>query len=110
MDLKFGNNFELIFNKDFSLVDGIDEQKQKLFIFCKTLKGSLSYAPNWGLDYFLLMKLLKINNLQAIKNYLYEISKGLNLDLVNISIAIQNRKVHISFFFPGDVLNMEFDL
>ncbi len=54
MDLKFGNNFELIFNKDFSLVDGIDEQKQKLFIFCKTLKGSLSYAPNWGLDYFYL--------------------------------------------------------
>ncbi len=67
MDLRIGNNFELVFNKDFSLVDGIDEQKQKLFIFLKTLRGSLSYATNWGLDYFLLLKLLKINNLQAVK-------------------------------------------
>ncbi|WP_210371008.1 hypothetical protein, partial [Borreliella garinii] len=89
---------------------GIDEQKQKLFIFLKTLRGSLSYATNWGLDYFLLLKLLKINNLQAVKNYFYEISKDLNLDIINISIEIQDRKVHISFFFPGDVLNMELDL
>ncbi|WP_424632743.1 DUF2634 domain-containing protein [Borreliella lusitaniae] len=110
MDLKFGNNFELVFNNDISLVDGIDEQKQKLFIFLKTLRGSLSYAPNWGLDYFLLLKLLKINNLQAVKNYLHEISKELNLDLINISITIKDRKAHISFFFSGDVLNMELDL
>ncbi|WP_210380678.1 contractile injection system sheath initiator [Borreliella garinii] len=110
MDLRIGNNFELVFNKDFSLVDGIDEQKQKLFIFLKTLRGSLSYATNWGLDYLLLLKLLKINNLQAVKNYFYEISKDLNLDIINISIEIQDRKVHISFFFPGDVLNMELDL
>ncbi|WP_418905445.1 DUF2634 domain-containing protein (plasmid) [Borreliella turdi] len=110
MDLRIGNNFELIFNNDTLLVDGIEEQKQKLFIFLKTFTGCLSYAPNWGLDYYLLLKLLKINNLQAVKNYLYEISKGLNLDLVNISLTIQTRKVHISFFFPGDVLNMEFDL
>ncbi|MBB5141828.1 hypothetical protein HNP63_001249, partial [Borreliella afzelii] len=27
MDLRIGNNFELVFNKDFSLVDGINEQK-----------------------------------------------------------------------------------
>ncbi len=46
MDLRIGNNFELVFNNDFSLVDGIDEQKQKLFILLKTLRGSLSYAPN----------------------------------------------------------------
>ncbi|WP_210361297.1 DUF2634 domain-containing protein, partial [Borreliella garinii] len=98
------------FNKDFSLVDGIDEQKQKLFIFLKTLRGSLSYATNWGLDYFLLLKLLKINNLQAVKKYFYEISKDLDLDIINISIEIQDRKVHIFFFFPGDVLNMELDL
>ncbi len=98
MDLRIGNNFELVFNKDFSLVDGIAEQKQKLFIFLKTLRGSLSYATNWGLDYFLLLKLLKINNLQAVKNYFYEISKDLNLDIINISIEIQDRKVHISFF------------
>ncbi|WP_215539911.1 contractile injection system sheath initiator [Borreliella bavariensis] len=110
MDLRIGNNFELAFNKDFSLVDGIDEQKQKLFIFLKTLRGSLSYAPNWGLDYFLLLKLLKINNIQAVKNYFYEISKDLNLDIINISIAIQDRKANISFFFSGDVLNMEFTL
>ncbi len=110
MDLRIGNNFELLFNKDFSLVDGIDEQKQKLFIFLKTLRGSLSYATNWGLDYFLLLKLLKINNLQAVKKYFYEISKDLDLDIINISIEIQDRKVHIFFFFPGDVLNMELDL
>ncbi|WP_210360557.1 hypothetical protein, partial [Borreliella garinii] len=89
---------------------GIDEQKQKLFIFLKTLRGSLSYATNWGLDYFLLLKLLKINNLQAVKKYFYEISKDLDLDIINISIEIQDRKVHIFFFFPGDVLNMELDL
>ncbi|ACN93456.1 conserved hypothetical protein (plasmid) [Borreliella finlandensis] len=110
MDLRIGNNFELVFNNDVSLVDGIDEQKQRLFIFLKTLKGSLSYAPNWGLDYFLLLKFLKINNLQAVKNYFHEISKELNLDLSNISTTIKDRKVHISFFFSGDVLNMEFDL
>ncbi|WP_418905197.1 DUF2634 domain-containing protein (plasmid) [Borreliella finlandensis] len=110
MDLKLGNNFELVFNNDISLVNGIDEQKQKLFIFLKTLKGSLSYAPNWGLDYFLLLKLLKINNLHAVKNYFHEISKELNLDLINISTTIQAHKVHISFFFSGDVLNMEFNL
>ncbi|MCD2349936.1 DUF2634 domain-containing protein [Borreliella americana] len=110
MDLKIGNNFELSFNNDLSLVDGINEQKQKLFIFCKTLKGSLSYAPNWGLDYTLLLKLLKINNLQAVKNYFNEISRELNLDLINISTTIQERKVNISFFFTGDVLNMELDL
>ncbi|WP_210373145.1 GPW/gp25 family protein, partial [Borreliella bavariensis] len=81
MDLRIGNNFELVFNKDFLLVDGIDEQKQKLFIFLKTLKGSLSYVPNWGLDYFLFLKLFKINNLKAVKNYFYEISKDLNLDI-----------------------------
>ncbi|MCD2309281.1 DUF2634 domain-containing protein [Borreliella burgdorferi] len=110
MDLRLGNNFELVFNNDLSLVDGIDEQKQRLLIFCKTLRGSLSYDPNWGLDYYLLLKLLKSNNLQAIKNYFNEISRELNLDLINISTSIQERKVHISFFFTGDILNMEFDL
>ncbi|WP_187646491.1 hypothetical protein [Borreliella turdi] len=67
MDLRTGNNFELIFNNDTVLVDGIEEQKQKLFIFLKTFTGCLSYVPNWGLDYYLLLKLLKINNLQAVK-------------------------------------------
>ncbi|APQ15675.1 MULTISPECIES: contractile injection system sheath initiator [Borreliella] len=110
MDLRIGDNFNLVYNNDVLLVDGINEQKQQLFIFLKTLKGSLSYAPNWGLDYFLLLKLLKINNLQAVKNYFHELSKELNLDIINISIEIQAHKVHISFFFPGDVLNMEFDL
>ncbi|MCD2379250.1 DUF2634 domain-containing protein, partial [Borreliella burgdorferi] len=55
MDLRLGNNFELVFNNDLSLVDGIDEQKQRFLIFLKTLRGSLSYAPHWGLDYFLLL-------------------------------------------------------
>ncbi|ACL34737.1 conserved hypothetical protein (plasmid) [Borreliella garinii PBr] len=58
----------------------------------------------------MLIKLLKINNLQAVKNYFHEISKELNLDIINISIEIQDLKVHISLFFPGDVLNMELDL
>ncbi|WP_418909448.1 DUF2634 domain-containing protein (plasmid) [Borreliella sinica] len=110
MDLRIGNNFELVFNNDFSLVDGIDEQKQKLFIFLKTLKGSLSYSPHWGLDYFLLLKLFKINNFQAVKNYFHEISKELNLDIINISISVKDQKAQISFFFSGDILNMEFNL
>ncbi|ACM10488.1 DUF2634 domain-containing protein [Borreliella burgdorferi] len=110
MDLRLGNNFELVFNNDLSLVDGIDEQKQRFLIFLKTLRGSLSYAPHWGLDYLLLLKLLKINNLDAVKNYFHEISKELNLDLINISTTIQDNKAHISFFFSGDVLNMEFNL
>ncbi|AEL19358.1 Protein of unknown function (DUF1371) (plasmid) [Borreliella bissettiae DN127] len=58
----------------------------------------MSYTPNWGLDYFLLLKLLKINNLHAVKNYFHEISKELNLDLINISTIIQDNKAHISFF------------
>ncbi|WP_420025075.1 DUF2634 domain-containing protein [Borreliella valaisiana] len=110
MDLRISNDFKLVFNNDVSIVDGIDEQKQKLFLFLKTLKGSLSYAPNWGLDYYLLLKLLKINNLQAIKNYFYEISKELSLDIINIATDIKNHKAHISFFFSGDILNMEFNL
>ncbi|MBB6043597.1 hypothetical protein HNP68_001219, partial [Borrelia yangtzensis] len=43
MDLRISNDFKLVFNNDVSIVDGIDEQKQKLFLFLKTLKGSLSY-------------------------------------------------------------------
>ncbi len=38
MDLRLGNNFELVFNNDLSLVDGIDEQKQRFLIFLKTLR------------------------------------------------------------------------
>nr|WP_032984611.1 DUF2634 domain-containing protein [Borreliella garinii] len=100
MDLKIGDNFNLVYNNDVLLINGIDEQKQQLFFLLKTLRASLSYSPNWGLDYFLLIKLLKINNLQAVKNYFHEISKELNLDIINISIEIQDLKVHISFF-PG---------
>ncbi|ACN93413.1 conserved hypothetical protein (plasmid) [Borreliella finlandensis] len=74
----------MVFNNDLSLIEGIDEQKRKLFIFLKTLKGGLSCSPNWRLDYFLLLKLLKVNNLQAVKNYFHEIFKELNLDLINI--------------------------
>nr|WP_233436624.1 hypothetical protein [Borreliella garinii] len=46
MDLKIGDNFNLVYNNDVLLINGIDEQKQQLFFFLKTLRTSLSYAPN----------------------------------------------------------------
>ncbi|WP_247067273.1 hypothetical protein [Borrelia puertoricensis] len=48
---KFDNQFNSVFNEDLALINGINEQKQRLFIFLKTPKGSIKNAPNWGFDY-----------------------------------------------------------
>ncbi|ACL35251.1 conserved hypothetical protein (plasmid) [Borreliella garinii Far04] len=41
MDLKIDDNFNLMYNNDVLLVDGIDEQKQRLFLFLKIPKAKL---------------------------------------------------------------------
>ncbi|WP_235047995.1 contractile injection system sheath initiator [Borrelia hispanica] len=78
MDIRIDNDFNLAFDSNLQIVDSIEEQKQRLFIFLKTSKGSLFYDSQWGLDYSHIIKLIKISSLTQIKTYLfmlYKISK-----------------------------------
>ncbi|AHH11495.1 hypothetical protein bcCo53_000997 (plasmid) [Borrelia coriaceae] len=104
MDIKINNNFDLIFNNDLNIIDGVEEQKQRLFIFLKTLKGSISYAPQWGLDYLYLLKVCKLGKLNQIKTYFYNVINELQINLVGIKVEIKLKKLNITFYFPGDSL------
>ncbi|AHH07010.1 Hypothetical protein BCD_0944 (plasmid) [Borrelia crocidurae DOU] len=110
MDLKVDNDFNLIFHSDFQIVNSVAEQKQRLFIFLKTLKGSLSYLPEWGFDYFYILRICKIGQIDQIKAYFYMIANDLKIDLTAIKAIIQNNILNIIFYFPQDSLNMEFNL
>ncbi|AEW69287.1 Hypothetical protein KK9_1081 (plasmid) [Borreliella garinii BgVir] len=49
MEIKIDEKFNIVFNDDPKLIENIEEQKQRLFFYLKTPKGSLKEAPNYGL-------------------------------------------------------------
>ncbi|AHH04235.1 Hypothetical protein BHY_1284 (plasmid) [Borrelia nietonii YOR] len=104
MDIRINNNFDLIFKNDLDIIDRIEEQKQRLFIFIKTLKGSISYAPQWGLDYLYLLKVCKLGKINQVKTYFYNIVNELQINIVGIKAEIKLKKLNIAFYFPGDLL------
>ncbi|AOW96112.1 hypothetical protein [Borrelia miyamotoi] len=104
MDIKVNDNFDLIFNYDLHIIDGILEQKQRLFIFINTLKGSIPYALGWGLDYLYILKVCKLGNLNEIKSYFYNIANQLQINITGIKTVLKLKTLHITFYFPGDLL------
>lgn len=69
MEIKIDEKFNIVFNDDLKLIEKIEEQKQRLFFYLKTPKGSLKEALNYG-DYNLYFKLCKANKLESIKIFL----------------------------------------
>ncbi|WP_267903598.1 hypothetical protein [Borreliella bavariensis] len=41
MEIKIDEKFNIVFNDDLKLIENIEEQKQRLFFYLKTPKGSL---------------------------------------------------------------------
>ncbi|AHH10033.1 Hypothetical protein BPA_0035600 (plasmid) [Borrelia parkeri SLO] len=107
MDLQIDNQFNSVFKQDLALTNGINEQKQRLFIFLKTPKGSIKNAPHWGFDYDLAARFAKTSSLTQIKTYLSNIIQDLRIDAINIETTIINKKLNITFEFANDTLNME---
>lgn len=104
MDIQVNDNFDLIFNNDLNIIDGIEEQKQRLNLFLKTLKGSIPYALEWGLDYLYIIKVCKLGNLSQIKTYFYTAANQLQINITGIKTQIKLKTLHITFYFPGDLL------
>ncbi|WP_029358129.1 DUF2634 domain-containing protein [Borreliella garinii] len=112
MEIKIDEKFNIVFNDDLKLIENIEEQKQRLFFYLKTPKGSLKEAPNYGFDYNFYFKLCKANKLESIKNYFFlNLSKELKIDLINVKPSIKNKTITIKFFFLGkDTLKMDFKI
>ncbi len=101
MEIKIDEKFNIVFNDDLKLTENIEEQKQRLFFYLKTPKGSLKEAPNYGFDYNFYFKLCKANKLESIKNFFLNLSKELKIDLINVKPSIKNKTITIKFFFLG---------
>ncbi|WNY70021.1 DUF2634 domain-containing protein [Borreliella andersonii] len=69
MEIKIDEKFNIVFDDNLRLIENIEEQKQRLFFYLKTPKGSLKENPNYGLDYSFYFKLCKANKLESIKNF-----------------------------------------
>ncbi|WP_210359832.1 DUF2634 domain-containing protein [Borreliella garinii] len=111
MEIKIDEKFNIVFNDDLKLIENIEEQKQRLFFYLKTHKGSLKEAPNYGFDYNFYFKLCKANKLESIKNFFLNLSKELKIDLINVKPSIKNKTITIKFFFLGkDTLKMDFKI
>ncbi|ATQ21520.1 hypothetical protein CNO09_07765 (plasmid) [Borrelia miyamotoi] len=104
MDIKVNDNFDLIFNNDLHIIDSIEEQKQRLNLFLKTLKGSIPYALHWGLDYLYILKVCNLGKLNLIKSYFYTIASELQINITGIKTEIKLKSLHITFYFSGDLL------
>ncbi|WP_024653681.1 GPW/gp25 family protein [Borrelia persica] len=111
MDIKIDSEFNIIFDNDLKMVDGLDEQKQRLLLYLKTPIGSL-YNKNYGLDFNFFMKLLKIHKEEEIKIFFANTLKNLNIDILNIRTkdSLKDKKITLQFFLAGDTLNMEYNL
>ncbi|MGF7102018.1 DUF2634 domain-containing protein [Borreliella kurtenbachii] len=111
MEIKIDEKFNIVFNNDLKLIENIEEQKQRLFLYLKTPKGSLKENPNYGLDYNFYFKLCKANKLESITNFFLNLSKELKIDLINVRTSIKNKTITINFFFLGkDTLKMDFKI
>ncbi|AHH11516.1 hypothetical protein bcCo53_001071 (plasmid) [Borrelia coriaceae] len=107
MDIQIDNQFNLLFKNDLVLTNGINEQKQRLFLFLKTPKGSLQYAPSWGFDYVFFTKFAKTSSLLQIETYFSSIIQELKIDVIKIKTIILKNAMNITFYFPNDTLDME---
>lgn len=111
MEIKIDEKFNIVFNNDLKLIENIEEQKQRLFFYLKTPKGSLKENPSYGFDYSFYFKLCKANKLESIKNFFLNLSKELKIDLINVKPTIKNKTITINFFFLGkDNLKMDFKI
>ncbi len=111
MEIKIDEKFNIVFNNDLKLIENIEEQKQRLFFYLKTPKGSLKENPNYGFDFNFYFKLCKANKLESIKNFFLNLSKELKIDLINVKPSIKNKTITIEFFFLGkDTLKMDFKI
>ncbi|WLN25664.1 DUF2634 domain-containing protein (plasmid) [Borreliella valaisiana] len=72
MEIKIDEKFNIVFNNDLKLIENIEEQKQRLFFYLKTPKGSLKENPNYGFDFNFYFKLCKANKLESIKNFFFK--------------------------------------
>ncbi|AHH12921.1 hypothetical protein [Borrelia hermsii] len=109
MDIKIDNEFNIIFDNDLKIVDGLDEQKQRLFLYLKTPVGSL-HNKNYGLNFKFFLKLLKMQKTDDIKTFFANNLKTLNIDILNIKTRQENKKIILQFFLAGDTLSMEYHL
>lgn len=109
MDIKIDNQFNIIFDNDLKIVDGLDEQKQRLFLYLKTPVGSL-HNKNYGLNFKFFLKLLKMQKTNDIKTFFANNLKTLNIDILNIKTRQENKKIILQFFLAGDTLSMEYNL
>ncbi|WKC83961.1 DUF2634 domain-containing protein (plasmid) [Borrelia sp. CA_690] len=69
MEIKIDEKFNIVFNNDLKLIENIEEQKQRLFLYLKTPKGRFKENPSYGFDYNFYSKLCKANKLESIKNF-----------------------------------------
>ncbi|WP_151060755.1 DUF2634 domain-containing protein [Borreliella turdi] len=111
MEIKIDEKFNIVFDNDLKLIENVEEQKQRLFVYLKTPKGSLKENPNYGFDYNFYFKLCKANKIESIKNFFLNLSKELKIDLINVKPSIKNNTITIKFFFLGkDTLKMDFKI
>ncbi|WKC77537.1 DUF2634 domain-containing protein (plasmid) [Borreliella turdi] len=111
MEIKIDEKFNIVFDNDLKLIENVEEQKQRLFVYLKTPKGSLKGNPNYGFDYNFYFKLCKANKIESIKNFFLNLSKELKIDLINVKPSIKNNTITIKFFFLGkDTLKMDFKI
>ncbi|AHF45648.1 DUF2634 domain-containing protein [Borrelia parkeri] len=109
MDIKIDNEFNIFFDNDLKIVDGLDEQKQKLLLYLKTPIGSL-YNKNYGLNFTFFLKLLKTQKEEDIKTFFANTLRSLNIDILNIRTKKENQKITLQFFLAGDTLSMEYNI
>ncbi|AHH08948.1 hypothetical protein baBA2_000980 (plasmid) [Borrelia anserina] len=107
MDIKIDNEFNIIFDNDLKIVDGVNEQKQRLFLYLKTPIGSL-YNKNYGLNFNVFIKLLKIHREEDIKTFFANTLKTSNIDILNVRKTQEGKKITLEFFLAGETLSMEY--
>nr|WKT13985.1 hypothetical protein LKV13_05065 [Borrelia sp. BU AG58] len=108
MDIKIDNEFNIIFD-DLKLVDGHEEQKQRLFLYLRTPLGSV-YNKNYGFNYSFFLKLLKVKGTRDITTFFENALKDLEIDILNIKAKQIGKKIILQFFLSKDSLCMEYNI
>ncbi|QMU99801.1 hypothetical protein F0310_05130 (plasmid) [Borrelia sp. A-FGy1] len=111
MDIKVNDKFECILNNDLGMVDAIEEQKQALFLYLKLPKGSLAWDSGYGVDYDILLKLLRLKDRERLEHFFTNIATALQLNLSSIDTTYLKGQARVNLYFTqGDYLPMEFSI